>query len=221
MLLSLSHRFVFVHVNKAAGTSVQRALSPFADEAPRDPLSRLKSKLNVTRDYSKRAYSEHIFAIDLREKLPADVYEGFFKFAFVRNPWDWLVSTYNYLCNTPTHRHHQRVLAMKSFSEYANFEIARNKRSQAAFVCDGSDVIVDFVGRFETLADDFATVCRRLGVSAALPHVNKTQHRGYREHYNDALVDIVAEHWQRDIELFGYQFDGLGASPKREFRLNN
>jgi hypothetical protein len=217
MLLSVSHRFIFIHVNKAAGTSVQRALGPFVDAAPRDSISKLKSKLNLTRDYSKRTYSEHTLAIEFREKMPAETYASFFKFAFVRNPWDWLFSTYNYLRNTPAHRHHQRVLAMRSFAEYADFEIARNNRSQAAFVCDGDDVIVDFVGRFETLNDDFAAICTRLGISASLPHVNKTDHRDYREHYNEKLVDRVGQHWQKDISLFGYEFDGLAPEPRREF----
>ena len=150
-----------------------------------------------------------------RKHVPQEIYDGFFKFAFVRNPWDWLASTYSYLCDTTTHRHHRRVLAMKSLAEYADFEIAREKRSQSVFVCDGDRVIVDFVGRFETLDEDFASVCQRIGVDVSLPHANRTNHRDYRKLYDDALIEKVAAHWQRDISLFGYEFDGLSADAKR------
>ena len=221
MLLSVSHRFIFIHVNKAAGSSMKRALGQLDRQPSRSSLNKLKSKLHLARDYRKRFYPVHTYASQLQRELPAEVYNDFFKFAFVRNPWDWLVSTYNYLRNTPTHRHHRRVLAMKSFAEYAEFEIAHGDRSQAAFVCKNKDVIVDFVGRFETLDDDFAIVCERLGIDVTLPHTNRTCHRDYREHYDDKLAEIVGQHWQKDIRLFGYEFDGLGPEPRREFNAGS
>ena len=217
MLLSESHRFIFIHVNKAAGTSVQKALAQFGHNPSGGSLGKLKSKLHLTRDFRKRFYAEHVNASQLWRELPREVSDDFYKFAFVRNPWDWLASTYHYLCNTPTHRHHRRVVAMASFAEYVDFEITRGKRSQAAFVCGGDTIIVDFVGRFETLEADFSSVCQKIGVEAALPHANKTDHRDYREYYDDALIEKVGKHWRQDIELFGYEFDGLKPSAKREF----
>lgn len=217
MLLSLSHRFILIHVNKAAGTSMLHALQHVGHRPPGGAIAKIKSKLHLTRDYRRRSYSVHTFARQLRDELPADVYDGFFKFAFVRNPWDWLASTYNYLRSTPSHRHHRRVAAMKSLDEYADFEIARGKRSQAAFVCDGDEVIVDFVGRFESLQEDFETVCQRIGVAVELPHVNRTDHGGYRDQYSDGLIEKVGEHWARDVRLFGYSFDGLGVGVRRKF----
>lgn len=217
MLLSVSHRFIFIHVNKAAGTSMQRALQPFAHMPPGNALGKLKSKLNLARDYRERAFNEHTDASQLRRQLPPQIYDDFFKFAFVRNPWDWLASTYHYLCNTPTHRHHQRVVAMASFVAYVDFEIARDKRSQAAFVSDDNEVIVDFVGRFETLEEDFQSTCGHIGIDVSLPHANKTAHCDYRKLYDDVLIEKVARHWRRDIDLFAYEFDGLKRSAERNF----
>jgi len=217
MLLSVSHRFIFVHVNKVAGTSVQCALQPFAHTPPDSAFGKLKSKLNLARDYRERVFGEHTNASQLRQNLPQQVYDEFFEFAFVRNPWDWLASTYHYLCNTPSHRHHRRVVAMASFPSYVDFEIARDKRSQAAFVCDDNEVIVDFVGRFETLQEDFLAVCRRIGIEASLPFVNKTDHDDYRKLYDDMLIEKIARHWQRDIDLFAYEFDGLKTTAQRNF----
>jgi len=218
MLLSLSHKFIFIHVNKAAGTSVIRALQPYGHNPPSDPIRKGLAKLGLVRDYRRRFFAEHTYASELRKELPREVWEDYFKFAFVRNPWDWLVSTFHYLRNTEDHRHHRRVIAMNSFADYVDWEIGRNRRRQSAFVCDDGDVIVDFIGRFETLADDYDEVCRRIGVSAPpLPHVNRTAHRDYREFYDDALIARVAEHWRFDIELFGYGFDTLREDARREF----
>jgi len=219
MLLSLSHRFVFIHVNKAAGTSVIRALSQYGHNPPADPLSKSLAKLGLVRDYRRRFFPEHTYASELRQELPTDVWDGFFKFAFVRNPWDWIVSTYHYIRSTEKHRHHRRVRAMNSFSEYLEWEIGRNRRSQSAFVCENGEVIVDYIGRFETLADDFSDVCRRVGVvMPELPHANRTAHSEYREFYDEALIARVAEHWRFDIDLFGYDFDRLRSDARRDFR---
>ncbi|MDH4108866.1 MAG: sulfotransferase family protein [Gammaproteobacteria bacterium] len=218
MLLSISHRFIFVHVNKAAGTSMIAALEQFGHNPPTDPLSKGLAKVGLVRDYRRRYFPVHTTASQLRRQLPAEVWDGFFKFAFVRNPWDWLVSTYHYLGTTKAHRHHRRVSAMGSFGEYVDWEIERARRSQSGFVCEDDGVIVDYIGRFETLADDYEEICRRIGVKAPpLPHVNRTVHRGYREMYDDALIARVAEHWRFDIELFGYEFNGLRADARRNF----
>jgi hypothetical protein len=217
MLLSVSHRFIFIHVNKVAGTSVKRALEHLGNKPSRTPLSKLKSKLGLASDYRQRFYPVHTYASQLQQELPQSVFDEFFKFAFVRNPWDWLVSTYHYLGHTPTHRHHRRVAAMTSFAEYVEFEITRDKRSQATFVGNGKDIIVDFVGRYETLEEDFSVVCQRIGVDAPLPHANKVQHRDYRKYYDDALIEKVGEHWRQDIDLFEYEFDGLRPGAERNF----
>lgn len=217
MLLSLSHRFIFIHVNKAAGTSMIQALEPYGHNPPTDPLSKGMAKVGLVRDYRRRYFPVHTTAVELRDELPPEVWDGFFKFAFVRNPWDWLVSTYHYLCSTEAHRHHRRVSSMGSFAEYLDWEIGRNRRRQSAFVCDNGEVIIDFVGRFETLASDFETVCSRIGVDAKLPHVNRTAHSDYREFYDDELIARVARHWRFDIELFGYGFDTLREHARRDF----
>jgi hypothetical protein len=66
---------------------------------------------------------------------------------------------------------------------------------------------VDFVGRFEALERDFATVCRRIGIDPSLPHINRSTHRDFRDYYTPRTKAMVAEAYSADIERFGYEFD--------------
>jgi hypothetical protein len=82
---------------------------------------------------------------------------------------------------------------------------------QSDYVVDlHGQLLVDFLGRYETLADDFAEACRRIGIAQpALPHRRQANDRGrdYRRYYSDDLAALVAQHFEPDIRRFGYRFD--------------
>jgi hypothetical protein len=83
-------------------------------------------------------------------------------------------------------------------------------RPQHRFVCDPDGTLrLDYVARFENLATDFATISERLGIMASLRHDNRSAGvtSSYRDHYTPAMRKVVADHFARDIELFGYGFD--------------
>ena len=65
---------------------------------------------------------------------------------------------------------------------------------------------MDFVGRFENLEADFKTICDKVGITASLPHINKSDRRGYRDYYDPETRDITARLYAEDIERFGYTF---------------
>ena len=69
------------------------------------------------------------------------------------------------------------------------------------------EVLVDDIYRFESFEEDFARLCRRVGVNVALPHKKPSTHRHFSEYYDAATADIVGEAFQRDVELFGYTLD--------------
>jgi len=69
------------------------------------------------------------------------------------------------------------------------------------------NIVVDFVGKFEKLQEDFDYVCERVGMeSVKLPHVKKTKHNYYSEYYTEKLIDIVEEVYVSDITRFDYKF---------------
>lgn len=221
MLVSYEPPFMFVHIDKAAGSNIQHALRPFMKVKGRSKLRRLLGLLGpVNRAgglYRQLEFSEHAPAEKVRRCLPAGIYAGLFKFAFVRNPWDRLVSRYAYLLRKTEHARSREVNQLGSFDAYLRWELARTgqaggMRHQADYVL-GSDgrLIVDRIGYFERLEEDFAEICRRIGVPAFLPPPKAHAPRGdYRSFYSDETRDLVARAYARDIELLGYSFDGIG-----------
>jgi len=113
VIISYSHRFIFIHVGKAAGSSVQNALEPYAHKPEQYLMNRLLATVgihvNYCTNYKKKRFRNHAIARTVRGQLPSRVYDEFFKFAFVRNPWDRLVSLYHFMRDKPLHHHHELV----------------------------------------------------------------------------------------------------------------
>jgi len=190
---------IFVHVPKAAGTSVARALF--------DSKSR---HVGIARYYA----FDPAFA------------EGAFKFSFVRNPWDRFLSAYHYLARRigadprfPDHRWATHYLGpcgdfegfVRKMAADARFrrEIRRYIHFRDQFdwlAIPGRGMRMDYIGRFETIERDFAHVCQKVGSTALLPHERKGQAMRYQDAYDGVGVELVGDLYRRDIAAFGYRF---------------
>jgi hypothetical protein len=219
MLMSLSKGFIFFHVAKVAGLSIRDALKGYCIEPEHFKIARPPQRCA---DGSPNPFYEawantllHARARDVRREVSAEVFDGCFKFAFVRNPWDWQVSMYHFILKRTDHVHHERVRAMAGFDAYLDW-VVTTPRPFPRGVCklqsdvvtdDNGGIMVDFVGRYESLTRDFQQVCRTLGVTASLPRLNRTDHRAYPDYYSDYGRALVAEHFRADVERFGYRFE--------------
>jgi hypothetical protein len=208
MLISYSHKFIFIHIYKAAGTSITRALQEYAYEPPSEARYNAIQKMLKHFDYYKlKVFADHVQARDVKSVLPARIYDRFFKFAFVRNPWDWQVSLYHYMMTNPRHPDHSFIQSLSGFDQYIEWRISQSLRLQKDFVTDDrGNVIVDYIGKYESLAENFSEVCRLLNVDASLPHLMKSNHEDYRTYYNATTRNLVAQCYEQDIQLFGYEF---------------
>lgn len=214
MLLSYSPGFIFIHIEKAAGSSIQQALRPLTPQQPGSHLRRRLAWLGPLNRigglYRALQFPEHATAREVKRCLPAAEYNRLFKFAFVRNPWDRLVSRYAHLLRSKDRHRHKFISRLERFEDFLDWEIQRDSAFQHPYVTDEKgNQIVDFIGRYERLEEDFAKACARLNLKAELPRANVSEHRDYRTYYTPQTRDFVAKVFQRDIELFHYNFDGL------------
>lgn len=207
MLISKKHRFLFIHIYKTGGTSITSALLPFCGNIWQQRGAALLRRLNML-CLTPQPYFKHAKASELAAKLGQEIFESYFSFAFVRNPWDWQVSLYAYILKDVGHFQHQRVKGFRDFDEFIRWRCREAKSYQKDFIFSASgEQLVDFVGRFERLEDDFQTICARLGVSARLPKLNVSNTKPYQEYYNKETIELVRRKFQGDIDAFGYEFE--------------
>lgn len=180
-------RCIHVHIPKTGGSSINSVLGLDGDG--------------------------HFTAKQLKMRLGNLRWRAYFKFCFVRNPWDRMVSYYYFHRagrGGPSARRIIRFCESHTFEEflfeYLNKDIWQGPQL-AWMKSRNGKVEMDFIGRFENLADDFGLLCRHLDIEpVTLPHSNKTTHRDYEHCYSDASRRLVAEKHRVDIEQFGYRF---------------
>ncbi len=210
MLISDSHKFIFVQMRKVASTSMQAILLPLSLPPPAGRLAHFKSRARFQWDYRKHLFRTHDDILAARSRMPKETFRRYFKFAFVRNPWERLVSEYQYILNQPGHGRHARVSRLAGFPEFIRMQIPRRDAYQLNMLCDRKGLLlVDFVGQLENLQADWETVCHEIGIPCqALPSKNVTEHHRYQDFYDRSAINLVAKHWAAEIEMFGYSFDG-------------
>lgn len=218
MLVSLRYKFIFVHIAKTGGTSVRAALNGYKWRDPYRMLQFVCSRMSgFTGHRLGCKIPRHARAIAAMEMLPREMFERFFKFAFVRNPWDLQVSSFHHIRRERPHLLEQA--GIRDFESFLGWKI-KEKRNyhyiidtsielQSDYLIDlHGNVIVDFIGKYEQLEDDFEEACRRIGIRPPqLPHKRKaTDRTHYRKYYTDETAGLVAEHFKPDVEMFGYTF---------------
>lgn len=221
MLISHKDKFVFIHIQKTAGMSVMDALLPRARMldrlvyefgASRRVVGAINARLGWSDEGNRRftGYHKHATALEVRTGFGERRFDSYYTFAFVRNPFDWLVSLFYYIRQSKAHRMHD-LAANVPFAEFLDLHVARRPATLLDFVTDDAgQIIVDFVGRFERLPENLATICKVLGLAETrLPHKNPSVQRrdpDYRSYYDDASRSLVESYFADDLSTFGYSF---------------
>ena len=189
------YRCIFVHIPKTGGTSISKAL--FGSEFGH-------------------------CTVDHYEIFSPERFRNYFKFAFVRNPWDRLLSAYKFLKKGGMYSADKTWsdIYLSEFDNFESFVLSLKNKQQAdrilrgihfipqyKFVCDYKlNIKVDFLGRFERLNRDFDKINAQLNSNFKLLHLNKSNSNSFHEYYSDEMIDIASQIYHRDIEIFEYKY---------------
>lgn len=217
MIYSSDPRFIFVHIPKTAGTSIEEAVYQYQDFAVTDE--------NI-----------HQPLIQFREYLTHEEYDDAFKFCFVRNPFDLIYSTWKYWTfnnglnvsfeDWVIWRYEGRMSDGVKFLEHESYRFNdeasmlseltiswfMNRVPQTYwFVDEYGHILTDYIGSFEYLQQDFNEIVNHLKLTDVyLPHANVSRHgdeRDYRQYYSERTRKIIEDRFALDLAIFGYSFD--------------
>jgi len=138
--------------------------------------------------------------------MPSEVFDSYKKIAFVRNPWDRMVSNFEFKTKGTD------IIARNSndsFEDFIRAQFKSKKNNQFDYICDlDGELNCDFIGRFESLAEDYLTVQEMIGIEpVALPTLNASKRaKAYQDYYTLETKVLVANYYQKDIDSFGYTF---------------
>lgn len=182
--------FIFIHINKTAGTSIGKAIGlPVKD---------------------------HLTAKEIIARIGKEKWDTAYKFTFVRNPWDKVVSHYEYRRKKNKTHIATRDIGFKSWvsmtygekKDPVYYDNPKSFQPQVEWLKDDEGRIsIDFLGRFESINEDFNHVKQIIGLDAGLPHLNASKRVDYRSYYDDESREIIARWFHEDISLFDYRFN--------------
>ena len=222
-MISHKNKFIFVHIPKCGGSSIELAL------LKNEGIALADDNIELLTNKQRREYSiGYKFQDTMAQHRKISQYEvlnnKYFTFTFSRNPWGRLLSEYFYIkknngcrCNKSMMQNWPPELDFNgkfpTFNDFVkNDGIKCGWRGHNSLQIDyvlnsNKNKGIDFIGKIENLQEEFNIICDKIGIpKQQLPHKNKTKHKHYTEYYDDETKEIVAEKFRKDIEYFGYKF---------------
>jgi hypothetical protein len=206
LIISHRHKFIFFAVPKTATHTIREALRPHL--GPDDWEQQvLFAETSLPFPEIAALRHGHIGATEIAPHLDADIWRDYFKFGFVRNPFDRFISTCFFFNRDNPNFAASAMAFMKERLSRRRFQQRVLVRPQHLQLC-GSDgeIALDFVGRYENLQQSYDTICERLGLpSTELGRKNESKHSRYVDYYqDDDLRKQVADFYAEDLRRFAY-----------------
>ena len=188
---------------------MREILSSYCLPHPTGRLAHIKSRARLEWSYKKYVYRAHEKILTAKRLMPKELFGCYFKFAFVRNPWERLVSEYEFLLNRPQHGRHRRVMKLDSFGDFIHMQTNRHDAHQLNMLCDrNGQLLADFVGKLENMDNDWKMVCELINIPyQALPRRKFIERKPYQSYYDNERKQLVAKHWAREIDFFEYNYN--------------
>ena len=209
MIISEEKKFIFIAVTKTGSSSIASALGKYG-------------KIYGHKNKKETGIRRHIPLNNFvrNHNLLLKDQSEYFKFAFVRNPWERAVSWYTYTGRLDPKKDlvdsAGKMIKCRSSKGLSFSEFIKEKKfiwgsaigGQLGMITNSDGkILADFIGRFENIQEDFDIVCDKIGIPREkLPHKNKSKHKHYTEYYDEETKEVVARRYVKDIEFFKYKF---------------
>jgi hypothetical protein len=205
MIFSESQQFIFFAVPKTGTHAVRDALRPHLSSSDWEQQLRYGQQLSPLPEIAAVNHG-HVSYRQLGKAISSETLDTFFRFAFIRHPYDRFVSVCAFLARADASYHQNPADWMKRALERPQFCKRVLVATQHSLLSDESgDVTLDFVGRFESFQTDFNFVCDRLNVPlVALTHRNTSEHKPYQQVLDDELREILLKRYETDFSVFNY-----------------
>lgn len=200
MIVAHELKLIFIGIPRTGTLTVRQVL----DAHTAHPLMPQDQDFALPLGHEQRV--DHATARELRAHLGEQVWQDYFKFTIVRNPWDRVASWFN--CD---YFRRQGI----SFEDWLiagglgdpDYSINHIAPATLWLLDEQGRLAVDFVGRYETYRQDLLYALGRVGLNVqSIPHLNASRKIDYRDLYTPKGRDIVAEFYAEDIARFGYSF---------------
>jgi hypothetical protein len=206
MIISALHKFIFVAIPKTGTHSVRQALREHMGPQDLEQVGLFVQKRFPIPELARLQHG-HLSLAQVRPYMRPEEWDSFFKFAFVRNPFDRFVSYCAFMTREAGHFEREPKAVMRHFIADPPWQHILF-RPQHSFVTDeAGSLLTDSAGRVEEMQRSYDEIASRIGIpTAALERVNSSKRANYRDYYDQELIDGVAKLYARDLELFGYEF---------------
>lgn len=204
----ISHRknFIFIHIPKTGGSSISKKIRKYGIY--------YQGKL-----YNISIYNKHVTAFYLYKTLGPEQFNKYYKFTIVRNPFNWLISNYEFNrgLHLPFVKNTRYTVAgtvpdwakSMTFTYWIKWWLDTFNPSQTYMIeSNNNKIIVDKVYKFEELFSAYIDICMKTKIfPGRLPHNKRTiSKKPLNVYYNNALIDIVQENFKNDFLNFNYDF---------------
>jgi hypothetical protein len=206
MIISPQHRFIFAAIPKTGTHAVRQALREHMGPQDLEQVGLFVNRKLPIPDLAKIGHG-HLTLQQVRPYFKPEDFEGFFKFAFVRNPFDRFISYCAFMTREGGQFEQNPKGVMGHFIANPQWQHVLFQ-PQHTFVTDvDGKLLTDYLGRVEEMQASYNDAARRIGIPRRpLDRVNASSRKDYRDYYDQPLIDGVAKLYARDLDLFGYEF---------------